>query len=280
MSEAPQNKFAWIEDSAMGGVEDHGLIPRPRSEGDREVTLQSLIVHTPEDPMVINDDPFGFGVNLDRLGYAVNVVRKAALQPGRYEPRALSITLGDSLPSRYTGQTEKSEDPVFNFSSRTLNLTAPRQIADSSRANDEIAGKVQGVMNRDLLIGLQHAYELKDARGFLKFLKGSFVVLSAVSGDAAGVVLANGDGVGNVILGAGGGAAAGAGLAGSLLLARTAYNSRTLGDEYVPTAKRALARAKNKVYRHGDGVKPTPDLERYFKEPIITLEPRAEPETS
>ena len=224
--------------------------------------------------MMVNGDPFDISVDTERLGHAVNGVRRDVdFSHGKFEPRILDISLGASLPPRFSRKSGQ-ETSGFNHRTLALSLTAPKEVVDSDTAALTVAKSVEAVLNRDLFIALQHASEIKLSKGMFFGTKVGLTALAAALGEGAGVLLGD-DTVGNAIAGGLGGLASGALIGGSILTARKFYLSRRYKDPDTPLVRTALRTAKEKVGYVGEH-RPDRALAHYFGQPIVLISAREE----
>jgi hypothetical protein len=243
------------------------LAEEERKSGDIEVPLQTLTVQLPEEPLLVNGSPYGFEVDEDRLGQAINTVRKTFWQPGRFEPHSLKISLGESLPERIAGGDQSGIPTGFDYRKKTLRVVVPSEVSKTSMPEKLLAAQVEGVLNRDVVTGIEQSRQEKLIVGHrLAIYTGSLITGVAV-GEGVGIAT-DPSSIGAVIERGIYGAGAGALLVTGAALTRVIYgnwrSSRKTGfDDALDS------RAHLKVEKNGVGE----DLQTLFEEPVVKLIP-------
>jgi hypothetical protein len=66
-----------------------------RLEGDETLALQSMVIRTPDQPILVNGQPYVIAIDKPRLAGRVNNIRTMTVSPGHYDPRGLIIGLNE-----------------------------------------------------------------------------------------------------------------------------------------------------------------------------------------
>lgn len=158
--------------------------PIEARDGDSEVMLQGMIVRVPEEPVLVNGLPYGFRVDHARLVHSVNQVRTGTVfNLGRWDPRMLEISLGDSLPAQLD-ETEEELPPAYPFdrSNCSLNVVVPSEVSQSNTPDEELVAKIEAAANDRLALGLEQIDQMKFQQWGERFRMAGWLAVYAASG--------------------------------------------------------------------------------------------------
>ena len=277
----PSDKL--LESPLRGGVFDYDLDNKLRdpieefdsTRADSEIALQTMLVRLPDEPLLVNGQPFGFRINEQRLANAINDMRISSAGKGRFDPQVLTISLVEAQPGRFSpSDPEVEEGQTHSYKNNGINLVVPRDIVKSDVAMSDLVRDIEAVFNKDLEAGMEQNAALKQYFFMRKMLNQAGVVLSGAVGEGVGVATANGA-VGESLLRGSAGALLGAIAYGGAVAAKRQFDKRKHGNTVEPIARRAYRfskkQRKDEVYA-SDGY-----VRKYFRQgPIISLVPISE----
>lgn len=243
----------------FGGSKDtYHVDAQTREARGTEVALQSIDVQLPEEPMLINGLPYEFSVDGPRLAGALNILRLKSAAKGTHEPRALEITLGESLPPSVIDTKETATALIYKTPGNKFGIEVPKEIAKSESAQSVLIDKVENAVNRDLKLGiLESLARNADDRRFARFMK-SFLIGGVILGEGVGIALVSDGSIVEYLK---------AGILGSVA-GLGAGTGATLATEYV------WGDHDNRIRRRAQKLSHSPnlsELHKHFKEPIISL---------
>jgi hypothetical protein len=260
--------MAPAEAATNSGYFGFRLEDEERDRGDIEVPLQTLTVQVPEEPLQVNGSPYTFAVDEEALGRATNFVRTATNR-GWYEPKALVIRFGESLPEKITGHAN-SKSSVYDYKDRKLAIQIPGEITKKSMPNPILVPLMEDVLNDDLGIGLDQSLRMKRAEKREKHTSIAAMAVSMSIGEGLGVATTASSHQPEAILGG-----AIAGLGGGFItwlvgaVAQDKFQKHKLQVDRYDLNGIIAHRAEKKRDAHGIDS----ELQKFLTKPIISLEP-------
>ena len=193
------------ETVSMGGDLASGqeLAPTLGRQPDTEITLRSMPVYLPEEPVSINGRLYEVTLDEARLAAAVNVAVNygASRYSGRLNPTRLVVGLNpgeavlalgeDSLPEILETDGENSK-PLLSYRGKgkgtAINLTVPQTLESSEFSADGIAKLATRSLNGDLLTALEQIRNSK--RKHRWGLKLGSIAAAMATGEGIGIATA------------------------------------------------------------------------------------------
>lgn len=239
-----------------------------------EVPLEMLTVFLPDEPMIVNDNPFDITLDADRLTAAFTFLRSENSFNRQPRPHALSIELGDSLPPQMTEVEHKAseEQSIYNPVSKRLEIVTPKAITEPDLTATSLALVAENGINSQLELGLRHIraigrLDIRTSEREKLWLLGG-VMTGEVSGP---LLLGNNSTLLPLLEHATTGAVGVAVTVGCVAVGKMLYDEIKFDSFGIPA--RALAR---RAYSQLSQEPANDKLNEYFKEPIISLKPAAE----
>lgn len=219
-------------------------VSSPSRPADAELTLRSMELYTPTDPMTINGQPYNVSIDKDKLTTAINIVAETTFTAsnGLYPRQVVigvstghsTIAIGEDLQPKITDPSDGKKTPTlttFKDGGTSVNITLPSELTSTDYSESGLVELVTRQANKELLVAI--GQNLKAKRKFHFGMRMSSLVLAAGTGEGVGI--ATSDNV-LVMLGRGtlgaviGGAA---GIAGVLVADRLRWGKK---DDFLPWA--------------------------------------------
>jgi hypothetical protein len=154
---------------------------------ERLVTLDTLKLTLPAEPVTINGQPYKLEVNDFLLARAVNTANAITIRDD-FDVSAIVVEYGDSLPTVLADKTEDKPPLLFDGKTHVVKFAMPQEVAKSDTTNEELVNRYNTTLNRQLETGLlQSALMGKKLEAYVKRIYASLYV-GAVGGATAGII--------------------------------------------------------------------------------------------
>ena len=183
---------------AAEAVSIQEAVASPSRPADAELTLRSMEVYIPTEPVNINGQLFNVAVDQEKLIRAINKVAETTV-PGTHSlyPRQLvveastgqsTVGIGEDLQPKITDTSKDKKTPTlttFEDSGTSLNITVPSELASTEYSERGLVELVTRQANKDLLIAL--GQNLQANKKIHLGLRMSSLVLAAGTGEGVGI---------------------------------------------------------------------------------------------
>ena len=192
-------------------------VASPAREADAELTLRSMELYIPTEPVNINGQLFRVAVDQKKLTRAINIVAEPNHGLDYLYPRQLvigasagqsTVVIGEDLQPKITDPSEDDRTPIlttFEGGGTSVNITLPSELTSTEYSEAGLVELVTRQANEDLLVALGQNLQAK--RKFHFGLRISSVMLAMGTGEGVGIALADtlpkmiGYGLGGVAIG-------------------------------------------------------------------------------
>lgn len=215
--------------------------------GDEVIALQEMVVRTPEDPVLINGDPYMIEVDGNKLAQVINRMRQRGDTPKHHDPRVLAISLGPSLNPKIA----RDESNNFNYSweNNAVELEIPAEITDHTAETEEIVGLSEEYLNEMFARAINQNERFKDLIGSAKFRFFGGIATGAVIAEGISVAATNDQDLVDKIILIGSGPIIGAVVATSLFIVKNKIELKRHGGEsaWSMSLEKAAQKAEKKA---------------------------------
>lgn len=247
------------------------LAVAPSREADSELSLRSVDIYLPDQPVGVNGQPFRINIDEKRLMTAINEVAESHGGMKDLYPRQLvvelvpgqsTVELGEDLQPKITNLSENEQPPVlsmFKDGGTAININIPGELKSAEYSDTELIELLTRQANKDLLIALGQNLKAKDRYHVGLRLSGLAIAIAA--GEGVGIAFSE-DVLQMLGRGAGGALVGGAVAFGGLL----AYDKARWGENVNNLPAWAVRKSRSFQEMHWQ-------LEKTAKVgPIISLE--------